>query len=209
MTERNTCALQLCPECGTEQSLSAPLEVGLVSSFPLFHLNNFSEAFAATGWRVGWLFGPASIIQPTLAATTRIVFCTNSPLQEAAATGLEQARERHFFETQVAEYAERRAILVKAFDELGLKYALPEGTYFILLVSLSALFDCNRDSPTQRIYRKLSIPRITHFRPACKVEVGISSENKNKRYLHPLNVRTGSAGLWPWKSGSLLSQLAR
>lgn len=56
-------------------------------------------------------------------------------MQEAAATGLEEARERRFFETQVDEYAERRNILVEAFDKLGLKYSLPDGAYFILLVS--------------------------------------------------------------------------
>lgn len=84
---------------------------------------------------MGWLVGPKSIIQPTLAATTRIVFCTNSPLQEAAAAGLEQAAERQFFEIQRKEYLERRAILCDAFDRLGLKYALPEGSYFVLLVS--------------------------------------------------------------------------
>jgi len=91
------------------------------------------KAFAATGWRVGWLIGPKSIIQPTLAATTRIVFCSNSPLQEATASGLQQAEQRGFFETQRQEYAERRAILCEAFDRLGLKYSLPEGSYFILL----------------------------------------------------------------------------
>jgi len=93
------------------------------------------EAFAATGWRIGWLIGPKSIIQPTLAASTRIVFCTNSPLQEAAASGLEQAKERKFFETQLAEYDERRGILTEAFDQLDLKYTHPEGSYFVLLVS--------------------------------------------------------------------------
>lgn len=93
--------------------------------------------FAATGWRVGWLIGPKSIIQPTLAATTRIVFCTNSPLQEAAAAGVEEANTRGFFEQQLKEYSERRDILVKCFDQLGLRYTLPEGTYFILLVSIS------------------------------------------------------------------------
>jgi kynurenine aminotransferase len=95
-----------------------------------------SEAFAATGWRVGWLIGPKSIIQPTLAATTRIVFCSNSPLQEAAAAGLEEAEERQFFQNQLREYAERRAILCEAFDRLGLRYSLPEGTYFVLLVEM-------------------------------------------------------------------------
>jgi kynurenine aminotransferase len=91
------------------------------------------KAFACTGWRVGWLIGPPSIIFPTLAATTRIVFCSNSPLQEAAAAGLEQAEERKFFQTQVAEYDERRKILCDAFDKLGLTYYVPDGTYFILL----------------------------------------------------------------------------
>ncbi|KDQ64893.1 hypothetical protein JAAARDRAFT_28546 [Jaapia argillacea MUCL 33604] len=91
------------------------------------------KAFAATGWRVGWLIGPPSIIGPTLAATTRIVFCSNSPLQEAAAAGLEQATERGFFEKQLAEYAERREVLCNAFERLGMKYTLPEGSYFVLL----------------------------------------------------------------------------
>lgn len=94
-----------------------------------------TEAFAATGWRVGWLIGPEWIMTPTLAATTRIVFCSNSPLQEAAAAGLEQAKERKFFETQLQEYEERRNVLIAAFDRLGLKYTLPQGSYFVLLVS--------------------------------------------------------------------------
>jgi kynurenine aminotransferase len=56
-------------------------------------------------------------------------------LQEAAAAGLEQAPGRKFFETQLAEYDERRKVLTDAFDELGLKYTMPEGSYFVLLVS--------------------------------------------------------------------------
>jgi len=91
------------------------------------------KAFAATGWRVGWVVGPPALIQPTLAASTRIVFCTNSPLQEAAAAGLEQARTRNFFEIQNKEYQERRDILLRSFDQLGLKYTIPEGSYFVLL----------------------------------------------------------------------------
>ena len=108
------------------------------------------EAFAATGWRVGWVIGPESIIKPTLAASTRIVFCSNAPLQEAAAAGLEQAEERKFFETQLSQYAERRKILTDAFDKLGMKYTLPEGSYFVLLVCLWRLWS----------YPNLFCPRI-------------------------------------------------
>ncbi|PIL37269.1 hypothetical protein GSI_00962 [Ganoderma sinense ZZ0214-1] len=91
------------------------------------------KTFAATGWRVGWLIGPQSIIYPTLAATTRIVFCSNSPLQEATAVGLEQAKKRGFLKQQCDEYAERRKILTDGFDKLGMKYSNPQGSYFVLL----------------------------------------------------------------------------
>ncbi|KAG9031221.1 hypothetical protein FRB95_003060 [Tulasnella sp. JGI-2019a] len=91
------------------------------------------KMFAATGWRVGWLIGPPDLIRPTLAATTRIVFATNSPLQEAAAAGLEEARERKFFETSLTEYTERREVLANVFRKLGLPFTLPEGSYFLLL----------------------------------------------------------------------------
>lgn len=94
------------------------------------------EAFAATGWRVGWLIGPSSIITPTLAASTRIVFCTNSPLQEAVAAGLEEAKQHRFFQIQLEEYLERRSVFLAALDKTGLKYYLPEGGYFVLVVRL-------------------------------------------------------------------------
>jgi kynurenine aminotransferase len=92
------------------------------------------KSFACTGWRVGWLIGPKSLVGPSLAAQTRIVFATNSPLQEAAAAGLEEATKRGFFQKQLEEYQERRDVLLKYFDEIGLKYSVPFGTYFVLVV---------------------------------------------------------------------------
>jgi kynurenine aminotransferase len=56
-------------------------------------------------------------------------------LQEAAAAGLEQAKARGYFEKQIEEYIERRTTLASAFDRLGMKYTMPEGAYFLLLVS--------------------------------------------------------------------------
>ncbi|GMK54341.1 hypothetical protein CspeluHIS016_0109270 [Cutaneotrichosporon spelunceum] len=91
------------------------------------------KSFAATGWRVGWLVGPEPLVSATLAAQSRIVFCTNGPMQEATAIALEGAAEHKFFETQTAEYQERRDILCSYFDQLGLPYTLPEGSYFVLV----------------------------------------------------------------------------
>jgi kynurenine aminotransferase len=48
--------------------------------------------FYATGWRVGWLMGPAHLIQHVSAAHMRICYSSVSPLQEACAVG----EFRHF-----------------------------------------------------------------------------------------------------------------
>lgn len=77
--------------------------------------------------------GPPHLITPTAAAHSRIVFCTNSPMQEAVAIGLEQAAERRFFEDQLEAYKERRDVLCSYFDQLGLSYTRPEGSYFVLV----------------------------------------------------------------------------
>ena len=139
----STSASPPCQACGTAQSPSAQQAVRTPSCVPgvaepSADLECATEMFAATGWRVGWLIGPASIITPTLAATTRIVFCSNSPLQEASAVGIEQAKKRGFLQKQCAEYAERRNILTDAFDKLGMNYTIPQGSYFVLLVSDTA-----------------------------------------------------------------------
>lgn len=83
---------------------------------------------------MGWLIGAPELIAPTLAANTRIVFCSNTPMQEAAAWGLEGAKDRGFFEQQLKEYQERRDVFCSYLDKLGWQYSLPEGTYFVLLV---------------------------------------------------------------------------
>ncbi|ODO08936.1 kynurenine aminotransferase [Cryptococcus wingfieldii CBS 7118] len=89
------------------------------------------KSFACTGWR--WLIGTPELTAAALAAHSRIVFCTNSPMQEAVAIGLENAAKHNFFADQLAAYTERRDVLCSYFDQLGLPYTKPEGSYFVLV----------------------------------------------------------------------------
>ncbi|BGO88895.1 hypothetical protein NBRC10512_000527 [Rhodotorula toruloides] len=91
------------------------------------------KTFASTGWRVGWTVGPPNLIQPLLAAHTRIVFSCNGPAQEAIAIGVEQAFENGFFADQIKAYEERKQVLLEGLDKLGLPYTIPEGAYFVLV----------------------------------------------------------------------------
>jgi len=91
------------------------------------------KQFSATGWRVGWLVGPAELIRATLAASTRVTFTINTPLQMAVAVGIDRADEEQFFETQQKWYEKLRDTLLKQLDELGLPYTIPQGSYFVLV----------------------------------------------------------------------------
>ncbi|RMZ79525.1 hypothetical protein DV737_g3365, partial [Chaetothyriales sp. CBS 132003] len=88
--------------------------------------------FYATGWRVGYLIGPAELIKYVAAAHTRICYSSVSPLQEAAAIAFEQADQEGFWDTQISEMRGKIQRFCAVFDELDIPYSIPEGGYFVL-----------------------------------------------------------------------------
>lgn len=79
------------------------------------------------------MIGPEELVHHAYAAQVRVVFCVNSPCQEAVAAGIEASLKEPVFEQQIEDYIEKRAILSKVFDELNLPYTIPEGAYYILV----------------------------------------------------------------------------
>ncbi|SCV05192.1 LANO_0H02080g1_1 [Lachancea nothofagi CBS 11611] len=91
------------------------------------------KSFAATGWRVGWVVSlNPDLLKYVAMAHTRICFSTPSPPQEACANSIETALGNNYFENMRQEYIRKFEIFTKVFDELGLPYTKPEGTYFVL-----------------------------------------------------------------------------
>lgn len=92
------------------------------------------KSFAATGWRIGWVVSlNPDLLQYAAKAHTRICFSSPSPLQEAVANGITEALKIDYFNGMREEYIEKFRIFTSVFDELGLPYTSPEGTYFILV----------------------------------------------------------------------------
>ncbi|KAI8865854.1 PLP-dependent transferase [Ramicandelaber brevisporus] len=120
------------------------------------------KTFGVTGWRVGWQIGPRELIEPSLTAHTRIVFCVNSPLQEAVASAFEQAPGRRFFETQRAEYLARRDKLSAALSGAGLPHTVPDGSYFILVNGARIQIPRDCDFPAEVAARGHSF-KLTYF----------------------------------------------
>lgn len=91
------------------------------------------KSFAATGWRIGWVEGPANLIKYVSAAHTRICFSSTAPLQQAVADAFEEAENNHYFQVTRNEYKKKYEIFTQVFDELKLNYTVAQGGYFLLV----------------------------------------------------------------------------
>ena len=91
-------------------------------------LHGFSKAFAMTGWRVGYACGPAEIIDAMMKIHQYGIMSANTTSQEAALEALKNGTKSMLKMRE--SYCERRNVMVKAFNEMGLKCHLPKGAFY-------------------------------------------------------------------------------
>lgn len=101
-------------------------------------INGFSKAYSMTGFRVGYMAGPADYILAATEPRHSLSISTGLASQHAALAALEGPQE--FQEEMMAEYHRRRAVMRAAFDRLGVTYGEPKGGfYFFANVSGSGM----------------------------------------------------------------------
>lgn len=94
-------------------------------------LNGFSKTYAMTGWRVGYLAAPADFVTKVTEMRHSLSINTCTVSQYAALAALEGPREP--IDAMIAAYAERRAFLLPALDEMGLTYGNPGGAFYVYI----------------------------------------------------------------------------
>ena len=92
-------------------------------------LNALSKAFAMTGWRAGWIVGPAELMAKVRAAKAAISGATSVVSQYAALAALTGPQDS--VDQMRETLARRRKIVTDAFDEMGFVYGVPQGGQFI------------------------------------------------------------------------------
>jgi N-succinyldiaminopimelate aminotransferase len=86
------------------------------------------KTFNVTGWKIGWICGPAPLVSAVRTAKQFLTFVNGGPFQPAVAAGL-QLPDEHF--TAIARDLEyRRDVLVQGLADAGLPVISPEATYF-------------------------------------------------------------------------------
>jgi aminotransferase len=103
-------------------------------------VNGFSKAFAMTGWRVGYIAGPARTIAGIAARKARWFASAPTVSQVAALAALEGPPA--LVDDALAEYAARRQITLEAIDRLGFPRGSSRGAFYVFFdvtaVGLSA-----------------------------------------------------------------------
>jgi aminotransferase len=92
-------------------------------------VNGFSKAYAMTGWRLGYICGPAELTAQMLKIHQYGIMCSPTVSQYAAIDAL-QFGERDV-KKMVDEYDVRRRWLTNALNELGLKCFEPHGAFYV------------------------------------------------------------------------------
>ncbi|MBR1965503.1 MAG: aminotransferase class I/II-fold pyridoxal phosphate-dependent enzyme [Lentisphaeria bacterium] len=91
-------------------------------------LHGFSKAFAMTGWRVGYACGPAEIIDAMMKIHQYGIMSANTTSQEAALEALQNGTSAMLKMRE--SYRERRNVMVKMLNDMGLKCVMPQGAFY-------------------------------------------------------------------------------
>lgn len=91
-------------------------------------INGFSKAYSMTGFRVGYMAGPADYILAATEPRHSLSISTSLPSQHAALAALEGPQE--FLDEMMEEYHHRRAVMRSTFDKLGVTYGEPKGGFY-------------------------------------------------------------------------------
>ncbi len=89
-------------------------------------VDGFSKSYGMTGWRIGWVHGPAAIIDKMTALQQYTFVCAPHPLQQAAvvAQGVDIG-------PLVDSYRERRDYVTKGLRDAGYEVANPGGAFYV------------------------------------------------------------------------------
>jgi len=91
-------------------------------------LRGFSKAYAMTGWRIGYAAARDEIIEAMMKIHQYTIMCAPTMAQMAALEALKGGDAE--VEEMVADYDQRRRVMVKGLNDIGLTCFEPKGAFY-------------------------------------------------------------------------------
>ena len=100
-------------------------------------VNSFSKYFHMTGWRLGWVVVPPTLVPTFEKLAQNLFICASTPAQYAALACFEP-QQVAIYEARKAEFRRRRDYLVPALRRIGFDVpVMPDGAFYVYA-------DCSR-----------------------------------------------------------------
>ncbi|MCG3138332.1 MAG: Aspartate aminotransferase [Phycisphaerae bacterium] len=91
-----------------------------------------SKTFAITGWRIGYISGPAEIVQKIAVAHDIICICPPSCLQLGVEAGLRQLPDSYYQQME-KDYRAKRDLLLNTLTRIGMEPYKPAGAFYMMV----------------------------------------------------------------------------
>ncbi|MCD2137839.1 aminotransferase class I/II-fold pyridoxal phosphate-dependent enzyme [Salinicoccus halitifaciens] len=95
----------------------------------LFLIHGLSKSHSMTGWRLGYVLGPAALMPYVLKVHLYDTICASLPSQYAAIEALDNSR--HSPHEMAAVYRERRDMIIERLTALGFETKVPQGAFYV------------------------------------------------------------------------------
>jgi N-succinyldiaminopimelate aminotransferase len=93
-------------------------------------ISSAGKTFSATGWKVGWLHGPAEAVAAARTVKQFLTYVASGPFQPAVALALGLGDDVYL--AVASSLQAKRDLLCSGLAAAGLKVAPPSGTYFVI-----------------------------------------------------------------------------
>jgi len=93
-------------------------------------ISSAAKTFSVTGWKIGWVSGPAPLVAATRTAKQFLTFVSGAPFQPAVAAAL--ALDDEFYAGLSVALEAKRDLLVAGLRAAGFVAYPPQGTYFVV-----------------------------------------------------------------------------
>ncbi|WP_225753883.1 pyridoxal phosphate-dependent aminotransferase [Actinotalea sp. Marseille-Q4924] len=97
-------------------------------------VSSAGKTLSFTGWKVGWVTGPADLVDAVRAVKQYLTYVGSGPFQHAVAEALtdDGGRTRAWLAELVASLERRRDLLCEGLEAAGFDVVVPQGTYFVV-----------------------------------------------------------------------------
>ncbi|RKS80535.1 N-succinyldiaminopimelate aminotransferase [Motilibacter peucedani] len=92
-------------------------------------VSSAGKTFSVTGWKVGWVTGPAELVTAVRTAKQFLTYTSGAPFQPAVAAGLRLGQPP--LDALRDSLQGKRDLLCAGLRDLGLEVFTPAGTYFV------------------------------------------------------------------------------